>query len=205
MIENYSQQAKKIIEIGDLIIAITDNKKKLTSYSNISLGGTPSRKHPEYWNGNIKWINSGAMTGMPAILSPSEYITELGVNHSATKCANKSDTVLSIIEPSINKVSVVLDDAVYFNQSVICLSAKDKKYAGLIYFATRFLINEIKGFATGAAQQSLNKEMFEISDICVPDINNINKLDSLLNQIIKTESSIRVLKEIKQTLLSKYF
>ena len=205
MIENYTKQVDEIIKMGDLIILSTTNKEPLIHYSNISLGGTPSRKHPEYWNGNIKWINSGAMTGTPAILSESEFISDLGVKHSATKCANKNDTVLSIIEPSVNKVSVILDNAVYFNQSVICLSAKYPKNAGLIFFTTRALIEEIKGYATGAAQQSLNKEMFEISEIFVPESDKIDTLNNLLNQLVQKENSIRILKNIKQQLLQKYF
>ena len=195
----------EIIKFGDLIIMSTSNEEPLISYCNISLGGTPSRKKPEYWNGSIKWINSGAMTDTPAILSESEFISDLGVKHSATKCANKNDTVLSIIEPSINKVSVILDNAVYFNQSVICLSAKDPKNAGLIFFTTRALIEEIKGYATGAAQQSLNKEMFEISEIFVPERDKIDTLNNLLKQLVQKENSIRILKNIKQQLLQKYF
>ena len=177
----------------------------LTKYANISLGGTPSRSHPEYWNGNIKWINSGAMTDSPAIMEQSEFITDLGVQKSATKCANKGDTVLSIIDPSVNKVSVVLDDDVYFNQSVICLNPKNFEYRGLIYFGGKKLIDEIKGYATGAAQQSLNKEMFEISQMHIPDIQNTRKLNVLLNRLIELECQIRLLNKLKFRLLSKYF
>lgn len=50
---------------------------------NCILGGTPSRKEQNYWNGCIPWINSGKVNEF-RIIEPSEYITELGLNKSAT-------------------------------------------------------------------------------------------------------------------------
>ena len=136
-------------------------------------------------------------------MSETEYITELGVEHSATKSAYKGDCVLSIIEPSKNKVSLILDDNVYFNQSVICISPKNKSDCGLIFFSSRYLINEIKGYATGAAQQSLNKEMIDKSKILVPV--NLDKLNSICLQILNIEEKLRNLERIKHLLLEKYF
>lgn len=206
MIESYQSQVQKIIKIGDLILLKYDSSKMpITNFANISLGGTPSRKHPEYWNGSIRWINSGAITGTPAVMCSTEYITEFGVKYSATKPAIKGDSVLSIIEPSKNKVAIILDNYTYFNQSVICVSANDKNNIGLIYFASRKLIDEIKGYATGAAQQSLNKEMIESSHIFFPNDNDIVKLNTLVLRLIKNEEKIRFLKKIKNNLLSKYF
>ena len=205
LIENFQQQVDKFIKIGDSIILNTTKKDCINKYASISLGGTPSRKHDEYWNGNIRWINSGAITGSPAILKETEFITELGVKNSATKHANFGDTVLSIIEPSQSKVSLILDDNIYFNQSVICISAKTKTNIGLIYFSTRKLIDEIKGYATGAAQQSLNKDMINNSEIYIPNDENINKLNMICHYILKLEKKIRILKEIKSRLLEKYF
>lgn len=194
-----------MIKLGDCILMESTIKENVLKYADVSLGGTPSRKHPEYWNGKIKWINSGAITGTPAVLSESEFITLEGVKHSATKAANTGDCVLSIIEPSKDKVSFVLDDEMYFNQSVICLASKAKHYQGLIFFASKLLIDEIKGYATGAAQQSLNKDMIEKSSIMIPNPKSINKLNDLLDRMIALEKQIRYLKNIKVDLLSKYF
>ena len=205
LIENCQVKVSKIIKLGDLFLTCNSYKEPICKYANISLGGTPSRKHPEYWNGNIKWINSGAITGVPAILFESELITADGVKHSATKPANKGDSVLSIIEPSKNKVALILDNDVYFNQSVICISPKNENDKGLMFFASRYLIDEIKGYATGAAQQSLNKDMVEKADISVPNLNVIEKLNDLVLEILCIEEKIRKLKSIKSNLLSKYF
>ena len=203
LIENYRHQVKKLIKIGDDYLLNNSKKQPIVDYANISLGGTPSRKKEEYWNGTIKWINSGAITGTPAVTSQTEFITELGVKHSATKSAKRGDSVLSIIEPSRNKVSLILDEDVYFNQSVICVSPKNKVDYGLIFFSVRYLINEIKGYATGAAQQSLNKEIIEKSSILIPE--DIDRLNNVCLKTINIEDKIRDLISIKQLLLDKYF
>ncbi|MDD1361910.1 restriction endonuclease subunit S [Metamycoplasma hyosynoviae] len=205
LIENYQSQIEKIIKIGDHLLITDSNKKSIIEYVDVLLGGTPSRKHLEYWNGDIKWINSGAITGTPAILKESDFITIDGVKHSATKSANKGDTVLSIIEPSKSKVALILDDNVYFNQSVICFSSKNKLDKGFIFFASRSLIEEIKGYATGAAQQSLNKEMIEKSKIHVPNQKIKIKLNNFFYSIISLEEKIRKLTILKEMLLLKYF
>ncbi|MDD1373184.1 restriction endonuclease subunit S, partial [Metamycoplasma hyosynoviae] len=205
LIENYQSQIEKIIKIGDHLLITDSNKKSIIEYVDVLLGGTPSRKHLEYWNGDIKWINSGAITGTPAILKESDFITIDGVKHSATKSANKGDTVLSIIEPSKSKVALILDDNVYFNQSVICFSSKNKLDKGFIFFASRSLIEEIKGYATGAAQQSLNKKMIEKSKIHVPNQKTKIKLNNFFYSIISLEEKIRKLTILKEMLLLKYF
>ena len=188
-----------------MLLLSATQKEELSKYANVLLGGTPSRLHPEYWNGNISWINSGALTGSPAILDCSELITELGVKKSATKCANNGETVLSIIEPSKEKVSLILDDKMYFNQSVICISSKKKESQGLLFFASRKLIDDIKGYATGAAQQSINKDLVEKEQIYIPDNKTVLQLDVIKNRIIDLENIVRILRQQKELLLSKYF
>ncbi|BBA22172.1 hypothetical protein MBVR141_0207 [Mycoplasmopsis bovirhinis] len=205
MIENYQNQVKEILKVGDFLITKSSISEPLTKYADIYLGSTPSRSKPEFWNGNIKWINSGALTDKPAVTEPTEHITSLGIKTSATKPGNKGNTVLSIIEPNINKIAVLLDNNIYFNQSIICLAAKESKHHGLIYFASRKLIYKIKRYATGAAQQSLNKQMFEESKIYVTNKIIIKQLNLLLNKLLKLEEKIRILKQIKQQLLNKYF
>src|SRR5207253_660563 len=48
------------------------------------LGGTPSRAEPSFWGGGIAWINSGKANEF-RIVEPSEFITQKGLDSSATK------------------------------------------------------------------------------------------------------------------------
>jgi len=70
----------------------------------VLLGGTPSTKKPEYWNGDIPWINSGEINKF-RILEPTKYITQLGVDNSSTKLLPKGTTVLAITGATLGQVS----------------------------------------------------------------------------------------------------
>lgn len=57
-------------------------------------GGTPSTKHSDYWNGELKWLTSGE-TSQRFIYDTVRKITQNGVENSSTKLATKGCTVIA--------------------------------------------------------------------------------------------------------------
>lgn len=84
--------------------------EKLGKVCKCILGGTPNRAKPEYWNGNIPWINSGEVNKF-RIIYPSEYITELGLRKSATKLLPKKAVVLAITGATLGQISLLEIDS----------------------------------------------------------------------------------------------
>ena len=89
-------------------------------------GGTPSTKHPEYWNGNIKWLSSGE-TSQRFVYDTERKITQLGVDNSSTKKATKGCTVIATAGQGHTRgqASFLMTDT-YINQSVIACKANEK-------------------------------------------------------------------------------
>ena len=89
-------------------------------------GGTPSTKHPEYWNGNIKWLSSGE-TSQRFVYDTERKITQLGVDNSSTKKATKGCTVIATAGQGYTRgqASFLMTDT-YMNQSVIACKANEK-------------------------------------------------------------------------------
>ncbi len=59
---------------------------KLGDIGRFVSGGTPSRKHPEYYEGSIPWVSTPALNG--GLLDESnavQFITEDAISKSATK------------------------------------------------------------------------------------------------------------------------
>ena len=52
--------------------------------SSVCSGGTPSSKHPEYYDGNIPWLNTKEIN-YNRIYSTEKRITEDGLNNSSAK------------------------------------------------------------------------------------------------------------------------
>ena len=82
-------------------------------------GGTPSTRHPEYWDGNFKWLSSGE-TSKRFIFDTEKKITQLGIDNSSTKLAKKHSTVIATAGQGYTRgqTSFLMTDT-YMNQSVI--------------------------------------------------------------------------------------
>ena len=130
------------------------------------LGGTPSRNKEEYWNGDIAWINSGEVNEF-RITKPSEYITEEGLNNSATKLLPRKTTVLAITGATLGQVSLLEIDTCA-NQSVIGVLENEILPYEYIYPLINDRISELCSHMTGGAQQHINKNNVEELSIIVP-------------------------------------
>lgn len=145
----------------------------LGSVASCLLGGTPSRNKAEYWGGNIPWINSGSVN-LFRITKPSELITELGLNHSATKLLPVKTTVLAITGATLGQVSLLEIDACA-NQSVVGVVPNAVLPYEFIYPFIIANIKELISHQTGGAQQHINKQNVENLRICMPDAASMKK------------------------------
>lgn len=59
-------------------------KTTIDEIAKVSAGGTPESTNPEYWNGDIPWMNSGELNNK-RIYSVSNFITSKGLKESSTK------------------------------------------------------------------------------------------------------------------------
>lgn len=120
------------------------------------LGGTPSRANKSYWGGNIAWINSGEVNEF-RICQASEYITDEGLSHSATKLLPTKTTVLAITGATLGQVSL-LEINSCANQSVVGIKENGQIPYTFIYPLIKSKIYELILMQTGGAQQHINKD-----------------------------------------------
>lgn len=178
---------------------------KLGDYCRCVLGGTPSRAKEEYWNGDVAWINSGEVNRF-RITTPSEWITKLGVEKSATKLLPAKTTVLAITGATLGQVSLLEIDTCA-NQSVIGILQNERVPYEFIYPLMNEKIKELVLHQTGGAQQHINKDNVESVAVYMPD----DKIMSHYKEIVapmyatianKEFSNLR-LASLRDTLLPK--
>ena len=178
---------------------------KLGEICEIVSGSTPKTSVDEYWNGNIAWINSGEVNEF-RIVKPSEYITEEGLKHSATKLLPKKTTVLAITGATLGQVSLLEIDSCA-NQSVIGVLENDNIPYEFIYPLINVKITELCSHMTGGAQQHINKNNVEQLNIVLPSENVMTeykeKTKSIYSQITNCCFESRRLAELRDTLLPK--
>jgi len=169
------------------------------------LGGTPSRVKPEYWSGNINWINSGKVNEF-RITAPSEKITEEGLRKSATSLLPKGTVVLAITGATLGQVSRLEIDSCA-NQSVIGVLENENFSSEYLYYLIKNNIGEIIGFQTGGAQQHINKGNVDNFRFIVPDKKTLQDFNNQVKPIFKQISvncfENKNLSQIRDSLLPK--
>lgn len=144
----------KYVEIGDI--------------AKVFSGGTPDRKKPEYWGGNIPWIKT-AEVNYNTIFETEEFITELGLNKSATKIIKPNSVLVAMYGQGITRGRVALTGIeACCNQACAVIEAKDNYLPEFIYFYLEYKYEELRSLAHGANQQNLNLKM--IKSFKIPEI-----------------------------------
>lgn len=129
-------------------------KLEISELAQVVLGGTPNRKVEEYWGGDIPWVNSGACNSR-VIISASEMITNLGLEKSAAKILPAGTTCVAITGATLGQMGW-LASPMAANQSVVGVVAPPEDRLWL-HLAVRAEKEQLMGWATGGAQQHVNK------------------------------------------------
>lgn len=175
--------------------------KRLGKVLRTELGGTPSTKDKDFWDGEFPWLNSGEITNFPIIDSDLK-ITESGIKNSATTLMPKGTCVLSItrhLRPSILGVDSCA------NQSVVGLFESEKLKNSFIY---PYLVNDIPRLMTlrsGAQQPHINKGTVDDSKIIIPTETILDQyysiVDSYYDKILNNAFQVKQLAELRDWLL----
>ena len=135
---------------------VINGKTKIKEVTDCVLGGTPSRDEPDYWGGNIAWINSGKVNDF-RIISESEFITAKGLEKSATKMLPVHTVVLAITGATLGQESITLIECCA-NQSVVGILETPSFPYQLIHPLIKVSMKELLRNQGGGAQPHINKD-----------------------------------------------
>ncbi len=214
-IELNNKMNKTLEAIGQIIFKkwFIDEKKEEWKVSTIGkelktiLGGTPDRTKPEYWNGDINWINSGAINDFP-IVNSTEKISKLGLDKSATQLMSKKTVVLPFVISINTSVSIsILGIESAGNQSVLGIIPNKKFSSAFMYYYIQNKKKEIYSSVTGGAQQHINKRNVDETELIVPDKKILEKfnllVEPLIDKILENAYETQTLSSIRDALLPK--
>lgn len=94
-------------------------KKKIGEICDTFSGGTPSRSHPEYFNGEIPWIKSGELN-QENIYETEEFLTPKGIECSSAKMVKKGTLLIAMYGATAGVLAVTHIDAA-INQAILAL------------------------------------------------------------------------------------
>jgi type I restriction enzyme, S subunit len=174
----------------------------------VKSGGTPSRKRPEYYGGDIPWVKIGDML-QGHITYTEEMITQEGLARSAAKLL-PSGTVLLSIFATIGRTAVLEIDAAT-NQAIAGITPRD---SGVLLpdYLRRFLDHAASGLARqgrGIAQANINLEILRSLPVPLPPLREQRLIADVLNRADELQTRRRAtfgqLEALKQSIFHDMF
>ncbi|MGL5407703.1 MAG: restriction endonuclease subunit S, partial [Shewanella sp.] len=141
---------------------------KLRDVCKITSGGTPNRKHQEYFSGSIPWVKTGDLK-QKYISTPEEFITELGVKNSAAKIFPKGTVLIALYGATIGACSILSIDATT-NQACGAILPSEKILPEYLYL---FLLSHKQVFISqgvGGAQPNISGGILKDTLIPLPPL-----------------------------------
>lgn len=189
------------INTSNLIGRIPDTwqLEPLGNIFSVFVGATPSRKQPDFWNGDIHWVSSGEVA-FCNITSTKEKITQLGYENTSTEIHPIGTVLLAMIgEGKTRGQAAILKTPAAHNQNTAAIRVTE---AGLpaeyAYHFFQYQYEQTRRVGSGNNQKALNKN--RVSGILFP-LCSLTEQQEIVNQLEEKLSIIEQNeKEIKSAL-----
>lgn len=179
---------------------------------NVSAGATPSTSEPNFWGGNIRWMNSGELN-LKQVYEVKGRITELGLNNSSTKLLPKECVLIGLAGQGKTRGTVAMNFVeLCTNQSIAAIHPNEKVFNSyFLYQNLEGRYDELRQVSAGdGGRGGLNLQIIKNLKIFLPQ--NINEqrkiaccLSSLEDLIIFQENKIKSLQNYRKGILQQVF
>ena len=177
---------------------------KLGSVINTTSGGTPSRKHMEYYGGNHGWVKSKELNGT-FIIDTEETITDDAIAKSSAKLLPEKSILIAMYGATVGQYAV-LSKPMTCNQAVCALLPNDDYPYTFLFMFAKNKKDELINKAVGSAQQNISQILIKDLDIS-NDTKKIKEYHKIVGPafeiILKNQQEIHHLTTLRDTLLPK--
>lgn len=201
-------EAQKETEIGP--VPESWSLKSICDHFSVMSGGTPSRRVSEFWtDGTIPWVKTTEIDYC-LIQETEEYITQAGLDESATKLLPPGTLLLAMYGQGVTRGKVaILGIEATCNQACAAISPSDCQVdAKYLYHFLSFRYESIRQLAHGGQQQNLNLEIVRNLPLIIPADKDsqpeiVAILDTLDRKIDLHQHKRVVLEELFNAMLHK--
>lgn len=174
--------------------------KKIGDVCKTSSGGTPSKAHDEYYNGDILWLRSGEV-GQGDIYDTEQTITLLGLENSSAKIFPVNTVVIAMYGATVGQVGILRKE-MSTNQAVCGIlpnGVLTPEY--LNYFLLR-MKSEFLKLAIGGAQANISQQIIRKTLIPLPPLSLQKYFTCRVRQIKQQKAAIQKTITDLETLLA---
>ena len=181
----------------------------LTNLARLETGHTPSRRHPEYWDGDIPWIgikDAGEHHGHD-LFKTVQYVTQEGIDNSAarvlptgTVCLSRTASIGYIIRMGVPMATS--QDFVNW----VCGPNLDSQF--LLYLLLSE-VDSLSRFAYGTTHQTIYFPEVKAFHVCVPPLPEQHAIAGVLgaldDKIEQNRQTAQALDQLAQAIFRAWF
>ena len=175
----------------------------------VTSGGTPRRSTATFYEDGIwPWVKTKELVD-GWLNHTEEYITEVAVAASSAKILPEDTILMAMYGATVGKLGI-LSRPMACNQAC-CAMIVDPQEADFryLFYQLQYVRPQIKGLATGAAQQNLSMELIKSLQFAFPSLPRQEKiadcLGSLDDLIMANRRKLEALRRQKQGLMQQLF
>ena len=169
---------------------------KIGDIAKVYAGGTPSRKHPEYWGGTIPWVKTTHIQNCTIERDDiDEAITDIGLKFSSARVVSEGTILMAMIGQGKTRGQVaILNVEAAINQNCVAIVLNEDIDRDYLWHQLRFRYHAIRNISNSSGQQNLNGEIIKGIVLPFPSHEKQHCIGKILNQwdaaIEKTEAFI---------------
>lgn len=155
--------------------------KPVSEFAEVVTGGTPSTRNPDYWDGEIPWLNSGALNEGD-VTAPSRYITKFGLENSSAKLMPRDTVLIALTGATTGQVGYLCIEA-SANQSVTGILPSKEHHPRYLYYFLKSQRKKILGDTFGGGQPHINQKYVKDFKVPLPLIDDQKRIAHLLGKV----------------------
>ena len=182
-------------------------QRSIKDFAETKAGGTPATKHPHYWDGDVPWINSGALKDT-FVSTPSRFITKLGLSNSAAKLLPPDSVLIALTGATTGRVGYLAIPC-STNQSVVGILPNDNHDSCFLFYYLMSIRDYVLKQASGAAQPHINKQIVDDIQVTFPPLPEQRAIAHVLRTVQQakeaTQKVIDATRQLKQSMMTHLF
>jgi type I restriction enzyme, S subunit len=127
-------------------------------------GGTPSRKFPEYFQGDVPWVKSGELPD-GIIIENQEFISEKAIQNSNAKVFPAGTLLIALYGATVGKLGI-LSKAAATNQAISAIFPPTNINSKYLFWYLRSIRADLVAQAVGGAQPNISQGI--IRNLLIP-------------------------------------
>ncbi|MBA7541737.1 hypothetical protein ES705_34053 [subsurface metagenome] len=171
---------------------------KIGDISSVTAGGTPSTLKKEYWNGDIRWMNSGELN-LKKVFEVENRISTIGLNNSSTKIVPKLSILIGLAGQGKTRGTAAMNMVeLCTNQSIAAIYPNPKLFISeFLYQNIDSRYDELRRLSTGeGGRGGLNLQIIKAIKVHFPSLPEQQKIALFLSAVDKKIQELTCKKEL---------